>query len=260
VSTIQPSIARGARPLVYRPAGTAGDKTFGPFDVSAWPALHVVFTAAGGAVLTMEWFLEEPGVSAPDKHITTKTWNATTEVFEPTRGPWVRISLAGGSSGLVVEVVRPFLDNSVPQVVARHGARVHRTTNKSIPNNALTTVDFQAELYDTDGYWSVGNATRLIVPAGLGGLYLVFAQLNYAVNANGRRALFVLHEPSAVYVVRTQMRANTDQTEFTLTSIFPLAAGDALLYETYQDSGAALNLLGDGNPVSAAFAIERIAA
>ena len=60
--------------------------------------------------------------------------------------------------------------------LARHGggqvfkgALIKRTTNVTIPSNVLTTLGWESEVYDTDGFADVAaQPTRLTIPAGKG--------------------------------------------------------------------------------------------
>jgi hypothetical protein len=47
------------------------------------------------------------------------------------------------------------------------GALAQKTSTQSIAANTDTPVSFQGTLYDTDGFWSAANPTRLTVPAGV---------------------------------------------------------------------------------------------
>ena len=56
--------------------------------------------------------------------------------------------------------------------------RVERTTEQSLAIGVAAT--WTVELADTDGFWTAGQPTRLTVPAGLGGTYLVLAGASIA--------------------------------------------------------------------------------
>jgi len=49
------------------------------------------------------------------------------------------------------------------------GALIKRTTNVAIPSGVLTTLGWESELYDTDGFANLGSQPmRLIVSSGKG--------------------------------------------------------------------------------------------
>lgn len=58
------------------------------------------------------------------------------------------------------------------------GARVYRTTNGSQASG--DAIPFETVDYDTSGFWSAGQPTRLTVPAGLGGRYIFGANTDVA--------------------------------------------------------------------------------
>ena len=48
------------------------------------------------------------------------------------------------------------------------GAKAYRNTNSAnFVNNVETVVSFQAEAYDTGGFWAIGNPTRMTIPFGV---------------------------------------------------------------------------------------------
>jgi hypothetical protein len=47
------------------------------------------------------------------------------------------------------------------------GALIEKTGTQSLPSSTDTAITFDGAIYDTDGFWSSGNPTRLSVPAGV---------------------------------------------------------------------------------------------
>jgi hypothetical protein len=142
----------------------------------------------------------------------------------------------------------------------RKGAKVYKGIAQSIPNNAITTVTFGAS--DTEAYDPlnmhdpVTNNSRLVVPAGYDGIWVVYGLLGFAVNATGARILFLLK--NGAQIARADEGANMGgpgtQTPTVVASI-PVAAvaGDYFEMQAYQNSTAALNLgTGEGNVALAA--------
>lgn len=55
-----------------------------------------------------------------------------------------------------------------------HGASVYSNALQTYPgNNVVTPAIMGVSEWDTDGYWDAGDPTKLTVPPGLGGYYLV---------------------------------------------------------------------------------------
>ena len=129
-----------------------------------------------------------------------------------------------------------------------HGARVYKSAAQSISNNTQTTVAFDAEYYDTDGYHSnVTNNSRMIVPAGLGGVYQVRGRINFTSNATGARyAIIGLNgQTSAQYDSYVVYQAvNGAETMIDVSTIISLTAGDYVELFGIQVSGSTINING----------------
>jgi hypothetical protein len=69
------------------------------------------------------------------------------------------------------------------------GALIKRTTNVTIASNVLTTLDWEGEVYDTDGFANVGaQPTRLTVPSGKGITRVqVLCGVQWAASSSGDR-------------------------------------------------------------------------
>ena len=70
------------------------------------------------------------------------------------------------------------------------GARAKATTTQTISHNSSATVLFNAETYDTDGFHSTTtNTSRMTIPSGKAGYYLIHGLLCYPDNATGAREI-----------------------------------------------------------------------
>ena len=66
------------------------------------------------------------------------------------------------------------------------GCRVTQSAGQTIANASTTTLNFNTETFDVDGYHdNVTNNNRLTIPAGKSGYFLIFAKLNMTANATG---------------------------------------------------------------------------
>ena len=123
------------------------------------------------------------------------------------------------------------------------GCKVYRSSNLNILNNTFTDVTWNAEEYDTDGFFTP-SSTDIVIPAGLGGVYLVQGFVEYAANATGIRfggvqvnglniAYMFLNNIGAVFV-----------TAVNVSGIYTLAPGDIVNLEAYQNSTVTLAITG----------------
>ena len=61
-----------------------------------------------------------------------------------------------------------FTTNGFQQVASAH---VYRATNQTFSFNVEAAVSFSNALYDTSGFWVIGNPTQVIIPAGMPGVF-----------------------------------------------------------------------------------------
>jgi hypothetical protein len=127
------------------------------------------------------------------------------------------------------------------------GCQVYRTTNLSTSNGTTTSITYDSEVLDTDGFHStVTNTDRLTVPTGKGGKYLINAQISWAGNTTGARELrlhkFTPSETTACIVGNYPSNASAFLQQ--LTWIQDLTAGDYLVVKVEQASGGSLNVTG----------------
>ena len=123
--------------------------------------------------------------------------------------------------------------------------RANRTTTQSIADLTLTAVSFTAaDSWDTDGFHStVSNQSRLTVPSGLGGKYLIVATANWANNSTGWRDLSIrANGSSGLATARVGTGAANPYPISTITTVEQLAAGTYVEVTAWQNSGAAIDV------------------
>jgi hypothetical protein len=129
------------------------------------------------------------------------------------------------------------------------GCQVYLTSNLSLANNTGVIVSWTAENFDTDGFHDLStNTSRLTVPAGKGGKYLVSAMGVYAANATGWRAT-ALRLNGTTYMGESAASvcgSGTNQGT-TVVAILNLSDGDYIEVDVSQTSGGSLNLASGTN-------------
>jgi len=130
--------------------------------------------------------------------------------------------------------------------VAETTSRIFRSTNQVIPNATYTAVIFDSISYDNGGMINLGaQPTRITVPAGASGRYLVGCGCNFVANATGYRQVLVKVNASIVFALVTQpgnQAAVNPDAEFALSTMYNLVAGDYVEMLVLQTSGGNLNL------------------
>jgi hypothetical protein len=124
-------------------------------------------------------------------------------------------------------------------------ARVSNPTAQSIPNATWTPLTFSAEDSDARGYHSLtANTDRLTIPAGFGGPHVIGGHA-YFSNASGvgsRMGRFLLNGVTEIgqspIVAGNAVQGN----HIPGIGAWDLDTGDWVIWEVYQDSGAALNV------------------
>jgi hypothetical protein len=125
------------------------------------------------------------------------------------------------------------------------GCSLYKSANQSINNGTWTTVTWDSELFDTDGYHDNStNSDRITIPAGKAGKYRVSA--NFAINNSGSnnvQSYFGLNASQLVYIGPV---GGNSSSIFAATAqqYVNLSVGDYLTFAVIQSSGSAQNFRG----------------
>lgn len=125
----------------------------------------------------------------------------------------------------------------------------YHSTTQSLNSGAQTMISLDSEDYDVGTMHDlVTNNSRITIPAGAGGLYLIIGRVDYAANSTGARRAEIFKNGTRIF--RNQIPAAAAQiTSVQAVSLQVLAAADYIELGGFQDSGGALNT---GNADSAA--------
>lgn len=138
------------------------------------------------------------------------------------------------------------------------GAKVWLTTSVPIPNLIETVLPFGQVGPDSGGFWSAAQPTRLTIPSGAGGVYLVVAHGVFSGGAEANRITgFRLNGTSILGLSRLVGAGSS--IAVVATQIVRLQDADYLEMRMYQDSGATLNAIG-GQSYETSFMITRLGA
>jgi hypothetical protein len=111
----------------------------------------------------------------------------------------------------------------------------------TIANATFTAVNFSVEKYDTDSFHStVTNTSRITIPVGKAGKYLITGKLNWASNATGYRQIAIYKNGSGIsYNAYAVVNGNITGT--TIVTLDSLAENDYVELFGYQTSTANLD-------------------
>ena len=132
------------------------------------------------------------------------------------------------------------------------GCQVSKSAQQAVSNDTDTAVSFDTEANDSNGFHdNATNNSRLTIPAGKGGKYLVFASLQWQrENAEAQRSFTIKKNGTTVVsgadfgrFVATSSSQLTCRT--TMTNILSLDAADYIQMIAYQNSGGTRQIEGN---------------
>lgn len=137
------------------------------------------------------------------------------------------------------------------------GCRAQHSANQSINNDTWTTVAFDGEEWDTNAYHDlVTNNSRITIPPGKAGKYLIGFTGYFADNATGVRGCKLVWTGAPNPIAGGLFAANPTVTAafgyIHCATVFNFAAGEYIEVQVYQNSGGALNL-GAGTNITPKF-------
>lgn len=147
-----------------------------------------------------------------------------------------------GSTGQVLTVSGGVPSWSTPSGSTFVGANATKTANQSLSNVTITSISFDGtDILDTNGFHNpASNNTRMTIPTGYGGNYLIQASLEFASNTTGGREIYIRKNGSTdLQVIQTDAEGSLNMT---ISGTFPLVAGDYVEIRAYQSSGGSLDV------------------
>ncbi len=182
---------------------------------------------AGSSTLILNDGTDDVDQSEAQRFLQSPRFNFTPDNYTPAH-PHLRAHLKG-------------IDAALLGLVGSK-VRVTRSANQSIPNDTNTNVTFPDEDFDLDG-WHTGATGNLVVPAGLGGLYLCMAGIRYAAGSLRRLMIPTVNgTPILGSGGIRQESTSGGQWRGQIATTIQIAATDTVRLRTNQDSGGALNI------------------
>lgn len=122
------------------------------------------------------------------------------------------------------------------------GCRLTKSAVQSLDNATSTAITWNTEDFDTDGFHStVSNTSRITIPTGKDGKYLITSLIGFDENSTGtRQVLLYKNGANALHVAQFKPADNTES-QLTFSTIQSLVATDYIELYAYQSSGGSLN-------------------
>lgn len=151
-----------------------------------------------------------------------------------------------GTTGSVFAkaTLQDIYDKSDALYAAAARAQVYHSTTQSIATSTSTALNFDSEDHDDYGMHSTSvNTSRITIPSGAGGVYLVSAAAVFATNAAGIRLIWIQKNgTTAVSTYAIQLGQSANVAIVQTQCLIALAAADYIEAMVFQDSGGALNV------------------
>jgi hypothetical protein len=145
---------------------------------------------------------------------------------------------------------------NLPSCLARH------SISQSIASGStFVALSFNTDLHDDHGFHStVSNTSRLTVPTGYAGKYIVFANFAWTASATGRRWGAIRYNGSEIKAHEVDFAPGAAEACGFSLSVGPIALADADYVECggYQSSGGSLSVLADATGDPCEFGLVRI--
>ena len=127
------------------------------------------------------------------------------------------------------------------------GASAYRNASQTISNATETALTFNSENYDTDAFHDNStNNTRMTVPAGKAGKYLINANTTFTNNSTGQRIVYVYVGATLVHTSGPAIGGSASIDLGISTSyVANLAVADYVELKAYQNSGGSLAIYGN---------------
>jgi hypothetical protein len=136
-----------------------------------------------------------------------------------------------------------------------HACRLLHSVNQNVPDDgAYHALAFDTESFDTDVFHDPSsNNSRITIPTGLDGYYIITGTIVYAANATGYRDARIMLNSiatgTAIGTGRNQNVGGATAARVQTITTYRLAATDYIELCALQNSGGGLNALGTGGDI-----------
>jgi hypothetical protein len=121
------------------------------------------------------------------------------------------------------------------------GCLLTNAANISLANNTTVTLTWDTEVFDVGGYHSTStNTSRITIPSGKAGKYLVSGLSRYSSNSGGRRIVQITKNGSNAWDFESASPGSTDL-GLQGIAIIDLTVGDYVEMTAWQNSGTTLS-------------------
>jgi hypothetical protein len=127
-------------------------------------------------------------------------------------------------------------------------ARVYSNADFNPTPTAWDSIDFTHERFDTDGLWAIGSPSRLVIPAGGAGLYLIGGNIefgNVGLPGGNPAGVRILLDGTTVIAQHTDDIDRMANHAMTASCLYSLVAGNFVELQAYTRDD--VNVIAAGN-------------
>jgi len=173
-----------------------------------------------------------------DKNVITTTGDI---IYASSANTPARLGI--GSANQVLRVSSGGIPEWAAAGASMKGCALYRGGPQSLSDNTATILTFDNEYFDTDGFHNNStNNSRITIPAGLGGKYLVQGMVHLeSDNTTGVRKLLLWKNGTSGTRLINFFRPAEPTQNILISGIFSLVAGDYVELQGLQQSGGTFN-------------------
>jgi len=122
------------------------------------------------------------------------------------------------------------------------GCSIYQSTSATnISNNTTTTLNYDSEFFDTNGFHSTStNTDRITIPTGYAGKYLITYAARFDVSGTGGRSIGISKNGSQIVEAAEGGGNSSTYQILTRSVIVDLAVADYLTFQVFQNSGSSM--------------------
>jgi hypothetical protein len=125
------------------------------------------------------------------------------------------------------------------------GCSLYMSSDQTINNATYTAINFNSENFDTDAFHSTSsNTSRITIPSGKGGYYLISGNVSFNGNATGERIGALYKNGSLVADMVSTAASTAISKAFPISFTINAAVADYLELFAWQNSGGTLGVSG----------------
>lgn len=126
--------------------------------------------------------------------------------------------------------------------------RVYAAASQTISDQTITAVPMTAERFDPQGMHStVSNTSRVTIPAGAAGRYLIGGHCEWSAVSNAGRRELGVRVNGDTEIAWTGTAATSGRTKQSIVTYYELAVGDYVQLVGWQNAGESVDMVATGN-------------